>query len=70
MWMPMTQAATKEEAMVRFLMNPEKYPTWGRMMPNLQITREEAEALVAYLKWMSAVDTNGFPSGFKPAAIP
>ncbi|MFM9969360.1 MAG: c-type cytochrome [Burkholderiales bacterium] len=66
-WMPMTQADTREEAMVRFLMNPEKFPTWGRMMPNLKLTREESEAIVAYLKWMSAVDTNGFPSGFKTA---
>jgi nitric oxide reductase subunit C len=65
MWMPMTQAQTKEEAMVKFLMNPEKYPTWGRMMPNLKLTREDSEAIVAYLKWMSAIDTNGFPSGFK-----
>ena len=66
-WMPMTQADSREEAMVRFLMNPEKFPTWGRMMPNLKLTREESEAIVAYLKWMSAVDTNGFPSGFKTA---
>ena len=64
MWMPMTQAATREEAMVLFLMNPEKFPTWSRQMPNLQITRKEAEALVAYLKWMSAVETNGFPIHF------
>jgi len=64
MWMPMTQAVTREEAMVAFLMYPEKYPTWSRQMPNLQISREEAEALVAYLKWMSAVETNGFPIHF------
>lgn len=64
MWMPMTQATTREEAMTAFLMHPEKYPTWSRQMPNLQITREEAEALVAYLKWMSAVETNGFPIHF------
>jgi nitric oxide reductase subunit C len=68
MWMPMTQSKTREEAMVKFLMNPEKYPTWGRMMPNLQLTQTESEAIVAYLKWMSAVDTNGFPAGFKTAA--
>jgi nitric oxide reductase subunit C len=67
MWMPMTQSATKEEAMVKFLMNPEKYPTWGRMMPNLKLTRAESEAIVAYLKWMSSVETNGFPSGFRTA---
>ena len=64
MWMPMTQAATREEAMAAFLMNPEKFPTWSRQMPNLKITRTEAEALVAYLKWMSAVETNGFPIHF------
>jgi nitric oxide reductase subunit C len=69
MWMPMTQAATREEAIVRFLMNPEKFPTWARTMPNLGLSREEAEAVAAYLKWMASVDTNGFPSGFKAAEI-
>lgn len=64
MWMPMTQAATREEAMVAFLMHPEKYPTWSRQMPNLRLSREEAVAVVAYMKWMSAVETNGFPSHF------
>ena len=64
MWMPMTKASTPEEAMAVFLMHPEKYPTWTRQMPNLKITREEAQAVVAYLKWMSAVETNGFPSHF------
>jgi nitric oxide reductase subunit C len=64
MWMPMTQAATREEAIAAFLMDPEKYPTWSRQMPNLKLTREEAVAVVAYLKWMSAVDTNGFPINF------
>ena len=64
MWMPMTQSTTREEAMAVFLMNPEKFPTWSRQMPNLRITRKEAEAVVAYLKWMSAVETNGFPIHF------
>jgi nitric oxide reductase subunit C len=64
MWMPMTQSATREEAIAAFLMHPEKYPTWSRQMPNLNITDEEAKALVAYLKWMSAVETNGFPIHF------
>jgi nitric oxide reductase subunit C len=63
-WQAMTGAATREEAMVKFLMDPEKYRTWTRTMPNLGITQEEAEATVAYLKWMAAVDTNGFPPGF------
>lgn len=63
-WMPMTQQKTREEAMVQFLMHPQQYPTWSREMPNLSITRDEAVAVVAYLKWMSAVDTNGFPTNF------
>ena len=33
-------------------------------MPDLGITRQEAEALVAYLKWTSAIDANGFPANF------
>lgn len=64
MWMPMTQQSTREEAMVQFLMHPETYPTWSREMPNLGISREEAVATVAYLKWMSAIDANGFPANF------
>jgi nitric oxide reductase subunit C len=35
-------------------------------MPNLGITEEEARATVAFLKWMSAIDTNGFPTNFQP----
>jgi nitric oxide reductase subunit C len=38
----------------------------GRRMPDLNITEEEAKAIVAFLKWMSAIDTNGFPRGFQP----
>lgn len=64
MWMPMTQTKTREDAMVRFLMHPDRYPTWGRQMPNLGLDEEEAEAVVAYLKWMSSIQTNGFPAGF------
>jgi nitric oxide reductase subunit C len=60
----MTQSTTREAAMVKFLMNPDKYPTWNREMPNLHISKEGAEAVVAYLKWMSAIDTNGFPANF------
>jgi nitric oxide reductase subunit C len=35
-------------------------------MPNLGITEAEARATVAFLKWMSSIDTNGFPYNFKP----
>ncbi|MDE2149905.1 MAG: cytochrome c [Gammaproteobacteria bacterium] len=69
-WMPMTGAKTRADAMVMFLMNPEKYPTWNRQMPNLALSQEEARAVVAYLKWMSAIDTNGFPANFgKPTNL-
>lgn len=59
-----TQSKTKEEAMVKFLMYPDKYATWTRRMPNLGITEDEAKAVVAYLKWMAAINTNGFPDHF------
>jgi nitric oxide reductase subunit C len=63
-WQTLTGAPSREEAMVRFLRDPVKYRTWTRGMPNLKITDEEARATVAYLKWMSAIDTNGFPANF------
>ncbi len=63
-WMAITGADSREEAMVRFLMEPDKYATWQRKMPNLGISRDEAVATVAYLKWLSSIDTNGFPIHF------
>jgi len=36
----------------------------GRKMPDLGITESEAEGIIAFLKWMSAIDTNGFPYNF------
>jgi nitric oxide reductase subunit C len=54
--------------MVRFLIDPEHNArTFGsnRKMPNLGITETEAKGLVAFLKWMSGIDTNGFPYNFK-----
>ncbi len=60
----LVNAQSKEEAMKVWLMNPDKYPTSSRKMPNLKLTEEEARALVAYLKWMSAINTNGFPPNF------
>jgi len=61
---PATQSKTKEEAMVKFLMHPDKYATWTRRMPNFGLSEDEAKAVVAYLKWMSAINTNGFPDHF------
>ena len=69
-WMPMTGKTTREDAMVEFLMHPDKYPTWTRQMPNLNITEDEARATVAYLKWISAIDTNGFPANFGQTRTP
>jgi len=57
----------REQLMVAFLMDPSDklHNGLGRRMPKLGITQEEARAVVAYLKWMSAIDTNGFPYNFK-----
>lgn len=60
----MTGKNTVEEAMVEFLMHPSQYPTHARMMPDLGITEKEAIGLVAFLKHMSSIDTNGFPRNF------
>ncbi len=60
----MTGKSTKEEAMAEFLQHPSTYPTHSRMMPNLGITAQEAKGLVAFLKHMSSIDTNGFPRNF------
>jgi nitric oxide reductase subunit C len=58
----------REQQMVEFLMNPQDrlHNAIGRRMPNLGITEEEARATVAFLKWMSSIDTNGFPYNFTP----
>jgi len=55
---------SKEEAMAEFLQHPSNYGTHARMMPNLGITAKEAKGLVAFLKHMSSIDTNGFPRNF------
>ena len=60
----LTGKSTKEEAMAEFLMHPDQYPTHARMMPDLGITAKEAKGLVAFLKHMSSIDTNGFPRNF------
>ena len=52
----------RADKLAKFLMSPLRLG--ARPMPNLHLQRDEAEAAVAYLKWMSAVDTNGFPDRF------
>lgn len=57
----------REEQMLAFIKDPSNrlHNSIGRRMPNLGITDEEAHGVVAFLKWMSAIDTNGFPYNFK-----
>jgi nitric oxide reductase subunit C len=61
--------ASRETMMLNFLLDPNRYArTYGtnRRMPNLRITEPEARGIIAFLKWMSSIDTNGFPAGFVP----
>ena len=57
----------REQGMISFLMNPSANArTFGsnRRMPDLGITEDEARGIIAFLKWMSSIDTNGFPHRF------
>ncbi|MEQ1917549.1 MAG: cytochrome c, partial [Gallionella sp.] len=58
----------REELMVDFIKDPSNklHNSIGRRMPKLAVTDDEAHAVVAFLKWMSSIDTNGFPYNFKP----
>jgi nitric oxide reductase subunit C len=59
----------REALMLTFLQDPGTYARGygtGRRMPDLDITPEEARALIAFLKWTAAIDTNGFPRNFTP----
>ncbi len=60
--------ANRENLMLAFLKDPPNNPRTfgsGRRMPHLGITDAEAHGVVAFLKWMSSIDTNGFPHNFK-----
>jgi nitric oxide reductase subunit C len=60
--------ASRETQMLEFLKDPPKHARTfgsGRRMPQLDITDAEAHGVVAFLKWMSTIDTNGFPHNFK-----
>lgn len=65
--------ALREQLMVSFLQDPETFARTfgtGRKMPPLDIDEQEARAIVAFLKWMSAIDTNGFPAQFRVLQMP
>lgn len=59
-------ANEREQQIVDFLLDPTDKPhnVLGRRMPNLRLTKDEAQAVTGFLKWMSAIDTNGFPYNF------
>jgi nitric oxide reductase subunit C len=61
--------SVRETLLVEFLRDPGAHArTFGtnRRMPQLGITEAEARAIVAFLKWTAAIDTNGFPAVFMP----
>jgi nitric oxide reductase subunit C len=61
--------SVREQLMLQFLMDPTNNARgFGsrRRMPQLDITEEEARGIVAFLKWMASIDTNGFPANFEP----
>jgi nitric oxide reductase subunit C len=54
--------------MLTFLQDPQSFARTfgtGRRMPQLNITEKEARATIAFLKWMAAINTNGFPTNFR-----
>jgi nitric oxide reductase subunit C len=66
---PMWGAASeREQEMLAFLLDPTEklHNVLGRRMPNLHLTQDEAKAVTGFLKWMAAIDTNGFPYNFTP----
>lgn len=59
--------AVREELMLTFLLDPPSNArTFGsnRRMPHLDLSDAEARSVIAFLKWMATIDTNGFPARF------
>lgn len=57
----------REDLMLEFLKDPATNARTfgsGRRMPHLGLSDDEARAVVAFLKWMATIDTNGFPADF------
>ena len=70
-WLDPAWAAesVREELMLNFLMDPDKNARGfgsGRKMPDMGLTEPEVRGVIAFLKWMAAIDTNGFPANFTP----
>lgn len=49
-----------------FLKNPESSDPQRRKMPNQKLTQDEIKKLIAFFKWVDAIDTNQWPP--KPVA--
>ena len=59
----------KGEAMVKsILMSPVPWQPNGRKMVAYAMSEEDAEAMVAYLKWIGEIDLNGFDRIVSPIA--
>jgi nitric oxide reductase subunit C len=57
----------REDLMLEFLQDPATNARTfgsGRRMPHLGLSDDEARAVVAFLKWMAMIDTNGYPAHF------
>jgi len=59
--------SVREQLMLEFLLDPAANARTfgsGRRMPHLGISDDEGRAVIAFLKWMATIDTNGFPAEF------
>jgi len=57
----------RENLMLQFLMDPTANARTfgsGRRMAHLGLREDEARSVIAFLKWMATIDTNGFPASF------
>lgn len=50
-----------EAWLTKFLADPQAMYATGRQMPNFHLTNAQIGALVAYLHWVSQINTNGWP---------
>lgn len=59
-----------DEWLKRFMKDPQGVWPAERVMPDLGLTDEEIDNLVAFMKWVSKIDTNGWPPKPMMAAGP
>ena len=60
--------STRGEIWLRaFLKNPESPDPQRRKMPNFNLSEDEINKLIAYFKWVDAIDTNQWPP--KPVSV-